>query len=176
MMTTTMRTTTRSKSRASLLRGGAGPGPLRGESPKNFGERERGARIGARIFSARAANISRAGFVVTLLAICAATGARVTAAQGNKPPMMLVHATVFSDQGFSVKYARVRMRRDSESKWRWEAATDDEGEFALYAPQGAQYVLRIDAKGFQPLTENIDGTAGDDVELTLRLIPLAGGK
>jgi hypothetical protein len=89
---------------------------------------------------------------------------------------MLIHATVFSSQGYGVRYATVRLRRDTEMKWRWQTATDDEGEFALHVPQGAQYVLRVDAKGFQPLTQNIDGTAGDDVELTLRLIPLAGGK
>lgn len=89
---------------------------------------------------------------------------------------MLVRATVFSDQGYAVRNATVRLRRDTETKWRWQTATDDEGEFALHVPHGAQYVLRVDAKGFQPLTQNIDGTAGDDVELTLRLIPLAGGK
>jgi len=126
--------------------------------------------------AATAANRLRAALFVTLLAICAAAGARAGAAQGNHADIMLLHATVFSDQGYAVQYARVRLRRDTETKWRWETATDDQGEFALHMPQGVQYVLRIDAKGFQPLTENIDGTQGDDVELTLRLIPLPGGK
>jgi uncharacterized protein YceK len=125
-----------------------------------------------------AGNISRAGLLVMLLSMCAvaAAHARPAQGQGSHPAIMVLHATVFSSQGYGVQYARVRLRRDAETKWRWETATDDEGEFALHVPQGAQYVLRVDAKGFQPLTQNIDGADGDDVELTLRLIPLARGK
>ncbi|MGD0840949.1 MAG: carboxypeptidase-like regulatory domain-containing protein [Candidatus Acidiferrales bacterium] len=146
------------------------PGFLRGNSAKTF-DVVRSAQSGA-------GDILRAGFLVMLLSMCAIAGAHARPAQGqgSHPAIMLIHATVFSSQGYAVQYARVRLRRDTETKWRWETATDDEGEFALHVPQGVQYVLRVDAKGFQPLTQNIDGAAGDDVELTLRLIPLAGGK
>ncbi len=128
--------------------------------------------------SAQSGNIFRAGLVVILLSICAAAVAVSAAgtAQKTRQPDFLVHATIFNDQGFTVANARVRMSVAGEKKWRWETASDDEGEFALHVPQGAHYTLRVDAKGYQVLTQDIDTTQDDRADLSLHLVPVGGGK
>jgi hypothetical protein len=124
--------------------------------------------------------VSHAGFVVALLSICvvAAMGevAPAGSAQKTRAPDFLVYATVFNDKGFTVQGARARMSVVGETKWRWETESDDEGEFALHVPENAVYTLRVDAKGYQTLSEDVDATQTDRVDLALHLVPVGGGK
>jgi hypothetical protein len=118
-----------------------------------------------------------AGFAVLLLSMSAAVGAASAgAAQKTREPSFLVHANVFNDRGLTVPNARVRMRRATESNWRWEAISDSEGEIALHVPPNYLYVLRVDAKGYQTQTQNIDATQTDNVDIALHLTPIGGGK
>jgi uncharacterized membrane protein len=54
--------------------------------------------------------------------------------------------------------------------------SDSQGEFALHVPAGAQYVLRVDAKGYQSQTQDVDTTQTDRADLAVHLVPVGGGK
>src|SRR4029077_12744432 len=47
---------------------------------------------------------------------------------GSHAHIFLIFATVFTDQGFALPGARVRVRRSEEKKFRWEGASDHQGE------------------------------------------------
>jgi hypothetical protein len=112
-----------------------------------------------------------------LLSICAAAGAAAAgSAQKTRTPDFLVYATVYNDQGFTVPNAKARMSVAGETKWRWETASDSQGEFALHVPAGAQYLLRVDAKGYQSQTQDVDTTQTDRADLAVHLVPVGGGK
>jgi len=140
------------------------------------GEAMRSAQAGKAMRSAQFGKISRALLVVALLSICAAAGAASAGpAQKTRQPDFLVYATVYNDRGFTVPNARARMSVAGENKWRWETTSDSQGEFALHVPEGAQYDLRVDAKGYQPLIQGVDATQTDRDDLGLHLVPLGGG-
>jgi hypothetical protein len=88
----------------------------------------------------------------------------------------VIFATVFTEQGFALPGARVRVRRADEQKYRWEALSDRRGELGIRVKQGAEYELTIEARGFQPQTRKIDAREGDREDLTLQMEKLAGGK
>ena len=114
---------------------------------------------------------------MALVLICAAAGATsARSAQKTRTSDFLVYATVYNDQGFTVANAKARMSVAGENKWRWETTSDSQGEFALHVPEGAQYVLRVDAKGYEALTQDVDASQTDRSDLGLHLVPLGGGK
>lgn len=92
----------------------------------------------------------------------------------------VVFATVFTDKGFTLYGARIRLRREEEKKFRWEAMSDHQGELAFRVPQGAQYEMMVEAKGFKTQTLKVDATEDTRADLTVRMEPLAasgpGGK
>jgi hypothetical protein len=88
----------------------------------------------------------------------------------------LLIGTVFTEKGFSLEGAALRVRRMSEVKFRWEARSDRRGEFAMRVPQGADYQIVVLAKGFQVETRTVDANSGDREDLTFRLTALPEGK
>jgi hypothetical protein len=88
----------------------------------------------------------------------------------------VIFATVFTEHGFALPGARVRVRRADEKKYRWEAMSDRRGELGIRVKQGAEYELAIEARGFKPQTRKIDASEGDRQDLTLQMEPVAGGK
>jgi hypothetical protein len=84
----------------------------------------------------------------------------------------LIFTTVFTDRGFALFGARTRLRRAERKKFRWEAVSDHSGEFAFRIPQGAEYEMTVEARGFKTQTRKID--ARDDIraELTIRMEPV----
>jgi hypothetical protein len=102
------------------------------------------------------------------------------AAAQNQPSQhandFVIFATVFTQQGFSLPGARVRVRRVDEKKFRWEAMSDRRGELGIRVKQGAEYELTIEAPGFKPETRKIDAREGNREDLTFQLEPLVGGK
>jgi hypothetical protein len=82
-------------------------------------------------------------------------------------------ATVFTDQGFALPGARVRVRRSDEKKFRWEATSDHQGELAFRVPPGAEYEMTIDARGFKTQTRKIDAREENRADLTIRMEPQA---
>ncbi|HXN24824.1 MAG TPA: carboxypeptidase-like regulatory domain-containing protein [Candidatus Dormibacteraeota bacterium] len=89
----------------------------------------------------------------------------------------LLKGTVFTEQGFSLPEAELRIRRASEKKVRWSVRTDRRGEFAIRVPKGAEYNISVRARGYQEQTRTVDAKAGegDDV-IIFRMSQIAGGK
>jgi|SRR5579862_848889 hypothetical protein len=90
-------------------------------------------------------------------------------ASGSHAHDFVIFATVLTDRGFTLFGARARVRRADEKKFRWEAASDHQGELAIRVPQGAEYELTIEARGFKTITRKIDARAGNRTDLTIRM-------
>lgn len=89
----------------------------------------------------------------------------------------LIHGTVFQPSGLSFPGASLRIRRAGEKKFRWETTTNSRGEFAVRVPQGAEYELSVQAKGFEEAARSIDAKAGTREEsVALHMKPAAGEK
>jgi len=88
----------------------------------------------------------------------------------------IIFATVFRDQGFALPGARIRVRRATEKKFRWEATSDRSGEFGIRVPQDAEYEATIEARGYKPQTRKIDAHEGNREDLTIQMERLDGGK
>ena len=88
----------------------------------------------------------------------------------------VIFADVYTDHGFALPGAKVRVRRSDERKFRWEAISDTRGELGVRVKQGAEYELTIEARGFKAQTRKIDARAGNREELTIQMEPSTGGK
>ena len=88
----------------------------------------------------------------------------------------VIFASVFTDHGFALPGARIRVRRSGEKKFRWEAMSDRQGELGIRVKQGAEYELTIEARGFKPQTRKVDARDSNREDLTLHMEQLAGGK
>ena len=126
-------------------------------------------------------HLTSMSLIISLLALVWSAGAvSVPAAAqpqtGSHAHDFVIFATVFTDRGFALPGARVRVRRVDERKFRWQAMSDHRGELGIRVKQGAEYELTIDARGFKPQTRKIDAREGDREDLTLQMEQLAGGK
>lgn len=99
---------------------------------------------------------------------------------GKKPKdYALIFGTVWDTDGHALYAVRVKIRRASEKKARWELQSDHSGEFAQRVPPGpGDYIVGADVKGYklsdgkrlQPGTEvkvHIDGDERTDIGLHL---------
>jgi len=98
-----------------------------------------------------------------------ASGAQ--SSSGSHAHDFIVFANVFNEKGFGLFGARVRVRRENDKKFRWEATSDHQGELAIRVPQNAHYELTIDARGFKTQMRKIDATQGNRADLTFRMEP-----
>jgi len=77
-------------------------------------------------------------------------------AEARKPhekPYALIFGTVWGPDDRPVYGVKVKVRRASEKKIRWELMSDHNGEFALRLPAGRQdYVVAADTKGVKTLS------------------------
>lgn len=73
------------------------------------------------------------------------------AGEHPKPaPYALIFGTVFDPDGRVVYGVRVKIRRASEKKARWELYSDHSGEFAQRLPAGkADYIVWADVKDYK---------------------------
>jgi len=88
----------------------------------------------------------------------------------------LVFGTVFTEQGFALPGAAIRVRRAGERKVRWQARSDRRGEFGVRLPMGAEYEMTVTAEGYQDQARKVDARAGTRVDFVFRLSPAPGGK
>lgn len=95
---------------------------------------------------------------------------------GSHAHDFVIFATVFTDQGFALPGARVRVRRADEKKPKWEATSDRRGEFAVRVPEGADYEMSVEASGFKPEIRKIDAREETRADLTIRMNKATGGK
>jgi hypothetical protein len=92
-----------------------------------------------------------AGVTVFVCLACAAAqsaGERKDNQGKLEKPYALIFGTVWGPDSRPVYGVKVKMRRASEKKARWEMYSDHHGEFAQRVPAGkADYVLWVDFKG-----------------------------
>jgi hypothetical protein len=96
----------------------------------------------------------------------------------KKPlPIYLITGTVFNEKVLSFPDAKVRIRRTSEKKFRWEAHTNSRGEFAVRVPEGSEYEVRVQVKNFKEQSQTVKADAGSvQQQLSFRLEPATPGK
>lgn len=104
------------------------------------------------------------------------TPAAAQQTSGSHAHDFVIFATVFTDQGFALPGARVRVRRTDENKPKWEATSDRRGEFAVRVPEGAEYEMSIEAGGFKPEIRKIDAREEARADLAIRMEKATGGK
>jgi hypothetical protein len=118
-------------------------------------------------------------------ALPAANGAQQTAATSDKPAEkkyrhandFLIRGTIFNDKGLSFPGARLRIRRSTEKKFRWESYTNSRGDFAIRVPQGSDYQIVVRSKHFNEQTRTVDAkTSAHEENMVFRLEPAAGSK
>lgn len=89
----------------------------------------------------------------------------------------LIRGTVFQPSGKAFPAVKLRIRRESEKKFRWQTFTNSRGEFAVRVPQGLQYEVAVAVKGFAEQSRPVDAGSGVSEEnVAFRLELAAGGK
>lgn len=73
----------------------------------------------------------------------------------------LVRGTVFTQEGFALPGAELRIRRTSEKKIRWQTVSNSRGDFAVRVKMGADYEVLVRAKGFAEQSVPVDAKTGD---------------
>jgi len=89
----------------------------------------------------------------------------------------LVRGTVFTQEGLALPGAELHIRRASEKKFRWDAASNSRGEFAVRVKMGADYEVVVRAKGYQEQSLAVNAATGERVkELVFRMQRQTGKK
>jgi len=89
----------------------------------------------------------------------------------------LVRGTVFTQEGFALPGAELRIRRATEQKFRWDAASNSRGEFAVRVKMGSDYEVVVRAKGYQEQSLAVNAATGERVkELVFRMQRQTGKK
>src|SRR3984893_6482755 len=96
--------------------------------------------------------------------------------QYNHANDFLIHGTVFNDKALSAPGVQLRIRRAGDKKYRWESQTNSRGEFAVRVPQGSEYEMVVQVKGFAALTRTIDAQKGGNEENVVFRMQPAGDK
>ncbi len=88
----------------------------------------------------------------------------------SKPqPFALLYGTVFDQDGRLVRGAQVEVRQ-REGKGRWQARTDEQGEFAVRLPPGkAVYIVEARAQGLNPEQKEVEFSADERLDVVLQL-------
>ena len=74
---------------------------------------------------------------------------------------LLLRGTIFTPEGLAMSGVELRIRRTTEKKFKWDAVSNSRGEFAVRVKMGSDYQVTINVKGFQPLTQTVDGKTGE---------------
>jgi len=90
---------------------------------------------------------------------------------GSHAHDFVIFTTVFTDKGFALFGARARVRREEDKKFKWEAMSDHQGELAIRVPQGAEYEMTIEARGFKTEIRKINTREDNRADLTIRMEP-----
>lgn len=106
-------------------------------------------------------------------------------ASANKPAKkkyghqndFVIRGTVFNEKAMSFPGVELRIRKAGQKKYRWETYTNSRGEFAVRVPQGSDYEMLVQVKGFADQTRTVDAKNGENEEtIVFRMQPVAGGK
>ncbi|HEY6129096.1 MAG TPA: carboxypeptidase-like regulatory domain-containing protein [Candidatus Acidoferrum sp.] len=89
----------------------------------------------------------------------------------------LVRGTVFTQDGFALPGAELRIRRSAEKKYRWQTVSNSRGDFAVRVKMGTDYEVTVRAKGFSEQSLPVDAKTGDRFkDLVFRLQHQEGKK
>jgi len=84
----------------------------------------------------------------------------------------VIAGSVFRENGFSVRGARVVIVNTARPKEKKEATTDLQGEFAVRIPAGqATYTVEVSADGFAPGRKSVVISGDERVDVTFHLEP-----
>lgn len=119
--------------------------------------------------------------VVLALGVLPVSGHQAPAAdqtkeQTEKKDEFVLVGTVFTEQGFALPAAAIRVRRAGEKKIREKAQSDRRGEFALRLRPGLEYEVSVEAKGYEPQTKKLSAEIGGPNNFIFRMKPVQGGK
>ena len=116
-------------------------------------------------------------------ALQAAGPVRESASEKSKKPRyshandFLIRGTVFDQKGYAFPGVRLKIRRSTEKKFRWDDFTNSRGDFAVRVPKGSEYEMVVHAKGFADQTRELDTKSGqDEARLVFRMEPEGGEK
>jgi hypothetical protein len=93
--------------------------------------------------------------VLAILALSLPGILGVSHAQSNphEKPYALIFGTVWGPDNRPVYGIKIKIRRSTDSKAKWQVFSDHSGEFAQRVPAGKQdYVLWADLKGVKPVS------------------------
>jgi hypothetical protein len=94
----------------------------------------------------------------------------------KRPRDVIISGMVFTEKGYSLPGASIRVNRAGERKTRWEAVSDRQGEFGLWVPRGGEYEVHVKVKGFEEQVQKVDGNVGTREKLVFRMSPETQGK
>ena len=119
-----------------------------------------------------------AALFALLLCLLALAHPCAQAAEKKKPkpaPQALLFGSVFQENGFLVRGARVVVSNPDRPKDRKETVTDVQGEFAVRLPAGkARYTVEVSAQGFASAKKEIEVAGDERIDLTFRLATETG--
>jgi len=100
-----------------------------------------------------------------------------TQTQGKHADDFLVRGTVFTPGGMALPGAELRIRRASETKFRWDAVSNSRGEFAVRLKMGTDYLVMVRAKGYGEQSLPVDAKTGERFkDLVFRMTSPGGTK
>ncbi|MBI3693359.1 MAG: carboxypeptidase regulatory-like domain-containing protein [Acidobacteria bacterium] len=106
-----------------------------------------------------------------VLVLAAALGAQAAEKKKSKTaPQAILFGSVFQENGFLVRGARVVVWNVERPKERKETTSDVQGEFSLRVPAGkGKYTVEVSAPGFASEQKTVEIVGDERIDLTFRL-------
>ncbi len=94
----------------------------------------------------------------------------------KKKEVFVLTGTVFTEQGFGLPGAQIRVRRAGEKKVRGKAMADRRGEFGVRLRDAGEYEVTVEAKGYETQARKVSAALGGGTNLVFRMQPASGGQ
>jgi hypothetical protein len=88
---------------------------------------------------------------------------------------LLLRGTVFNEHALSLEGTTLHLRRLSDKRSRWQAVSNFRGEFAVRVPQGSDYEIVAEHKGYAAQTRTVSASNADQ-NIVFHMEPVQGGK
>ena len=111
-----------------------------------------------------------AAFALLLLTVTASSAVTPQEKKKSREGTALLYGTVFTEEGFALRGAAVRVRRKDAKKPKWKTATNSRGEFAVRLPRASgDYEVTVAAKGYENATREFTVTLEEEFNFYFRL-------
>jgi hypothetical protein len=94
----------------------------------------------------------------------------------KKKEVFVLTGTVFTEQGFGLGDAQIKVRRAGEKKVRGKAVADRRGEFGVRLRDAGEYEVTVEAKGYETQARKFSAALGSGTNLVFRMQPASGGQ